>query len=104
MNARERALEDAFHKYIDLEEAERVDGCEHQDEFVCWHCRQRMFVLTLLPVIVAAERAAREEEREQIARLLEGHYTADARIGLRMISAEVVLELTKAVRARGAAE
>lgn len=70
----EARLEDAFRRYDGLVEAEVSDGgCEHTpagDDGVCWHCRQRMFVLTLLPVLTLT----RDDGVTECARYVAGHY------------------------------
>lgn len=60
----EELLERAHNAFRNLTETADDDGgCEHQDEFLCSACERRMFVLTLLPVLVKVrkEQAALRE-------------------------------------------
>jgi hypothetical protein len=53
-------LERAFHAAKGLLDSD--EGCEHEDEFVCWHCTQRIYVLATMPVVMRAVRRAQKAD------------------------------------------
>lgn len=56
----EADLEAAFGRAKGLMDSD--EGCEHEDLFVCWHCMQRIYVLTTIPVVMRAVRKVRREQ------------------------------------------
>lgn len=60
----ESDLEAAFHRAKGLLDSD--EGCEHEDEFMCWRCTQRIYVLTTLPVVMRAVRRVRKETRDAL--------------------------------------